>query len=123
MNKYNSIQKYLMNLVMFSEMLNALNYQKLTEKLRKAESQYVLDNTSHLKYIDWINQAWNRFMSEPEDTQRTMVSGMAKNIAGAYEFLRSDFTSIDKLEIERKEETKNAIKQNMARLEALLRML
>lgn|SRR5574344_1901069 len=121
--KYNSLKTYIMNLTMFSEALNALIYQKLTESLRASESKMVLDNTSHLQFINYIERAWQNFMSYSDDQKSTMVAGLQQNIIKAYKFMQEDIESIDKLDIYAKEETKQTLLKNQERLGTLLKLL
>ena len=122
-SRYNSLKTYIINLTMFSEALNALIYQKLTESLRLPENKMILDNESHLQFLSYIERSWQSFMAYPDDQKATMVAGLQQNIIKAYKFMQEDIESVDKLDIDSKEDIKKALSKNQERLGTLLKLI
>lgn len=110
MKDYTAMQEYIVNCMLFSEMINSIHYQSLTESLREANERYILDNSAHLKYIDYCDKCWAK------------VQGLANyeplenSIENAAQLLSEDFRNIEKFDIANKEETKAALLLNVKRL-------
>ena len=62
-------------------------------------------------------------MAYPDDQKATMVAGLQQNIIKAYKFMQEHIESVDKLDIDSKEDIKKALSKNQERLGTLLKLI
>ena len=114
----NPMQEYIVNCMLFSEMINSIHYQSLTESLREANERYILDNSVHLKYIEYLDQCWARIQGSSLN-----YDPFKDNIRDAIKFLAEDLKNIEKFDVANKEETKAALSINIKRLTLIYKTL
>lgn len=120
MTTKDAINKYIFEINLFSETLNALWYQKLTEgqlseEVRLQEEKYVLDCTSHFNFINYIDKVWKRIENEPD----CEFVGFKDEIKTSLKFLCEDLESLPRLPIDNKEMFAKILVKNIERLKQL----